>query len=40
VPEADDDPDERVLLPFGDEYQVTGRSLLLFLLRPQRQARP
>ena len=39
VPEANDDPDERVLLPFGDEYQVTGRSLLLFLLRPQRHAR-
>jgi isoamylase len=39
VPEADEDPDERVLLPFGDEYQVTGRSLLLFLLRPERHAR-
>jgi glycogen operon protein len=39
VPEADEDPEEPVRLPFGDEYQVTGRSLLLFLLRPQRQAR-
>jgi glycogen operon protein len=39
VPEEDEDPEQPVLLPFGDEYQVTGRSLLLFLLRPERQAR-
>ena len=34
LPDADDDPDERVHLEFGHQYQVTGRSLLLFLLRP------
>jgi glycogen operon protein len=39
IPEADDDPEQPVRLSFGDEYQVTGRSLLLFLLRRQRHAR-
>jgi isoamylase len=39
VPEADEEPEQPVRLPFGDEYQVTGRSLLLFLLRPERHAR-
>ncbi len=37
VPDADEDSEKPVLLPFGDEYQVTGRSQLLFLLRPSRE---
>jgi isoamylase len=36
-PEEDDDPDRPALFKFGQHYQVTGRSLLLFVLR---QARP
>lgn len=36
LPEEDTDPDEPVRLPFGHEYHVTGRSLLLFALRPAR----
>ena len=36
-PEEDDDPDRPTLFKFGQQYQVTGRSLLLFVLR---QARP
>ena len=39
LPEDDVDPEEPVRLSFGHEYQVTGRSLLLFLLRPERPAR-
>jgi glycogen operon protein len=39
LPEDDVDPEEQVRLSFGHEYQVTGRSLLLFLLRPERPAR-
>jgi len=36
LPQADDDPNEPVRLKFGHKYDVTGRSLLLFLLRPER----
>ena len=32
-PEEDDDPDRPSLFKFGQRYQVTGRSLLLFVLR-------
>jgi len=39
LPEEDDDPEEAVRFGFGREYQVTGRSMLLFLLRPERQVR-
>jgi glycogen operon protein len=39
LPEEDDDPDEPVRLPFGHDYHVTGRSLLLFVLRPARTLR-
>jgi isoamylase len=37
LPDEDQDPEVPVRLEFGHEYQVTGRSLLLFLLRPSRQ---
>jgi len=40
LPEEDDDPEEPTRLAFGHNYEVTGRSLLLFLLRPVRAARP
>ena len=40
LPEEDDDPEEPTRLAFGHSYEVTGRSLLLFLLRPVRAARP
>jgi isoamylase len=39
LPERDDDPDEHVRFPFNHVYQVTGRSLLLFLLRQTRRPR-
>jgi glycogen operon protein len=39
LPEADDDPDEKARFKFGHAYEVTGRSLLLFVLRPARGAR-
>jgi isoamylase len=39
LPEEDDDPDEKALFKFGHAYEVTGRSLLLFVLRPARGAR-
>ena len=32
------DQEERPSFKFGDEYEVTGRSLLLFLMRPKRAA--
>jgi isoamylase len=38
-PEEDDDPDRPVLFKFGHQYQVTGRSLLLFALRQTRSQR-
>jgi glycogen operon protein len=38
-PEDDDDPEEQVRFTFGHTYEVTGRSLLLFLLRPERVRR-
>ncbi len=37
LPDEDEDPDERPRFTFGHEYQVTGRSLLLFELRPAKQ---
>ncbi len=40
LPEEDDDPEEPTRLAFGHHYEVTGRSLLLFLARPARAARP
>jgi isoamylase len=36
LPEADEDFEDAPLFPFAHQYQVTGRSLLLFLLRSQR----
>jgi isoamylase len=39
-PEEDDDPDRPVLYRFGQQYQVTGRSLLLLSLRQVRSRRP
>jgi isoamylase len=38
-PEEDDDPDRSALYRFGQQYQVTGRSLLLFALRQVRARR-
>jgi len=38
-PEEDDDPDRPVLFKFGQQYQVTGRSLLLLVLRQARSQR-
>jgi glycogen operon protein len=38
LPNEDLDPEEPVRLKFGHDYQVTGRSLLLFLLRRSRDA--
>src|SRR3954465_15119596 len=35
-PDADDDFEEAERFPFGATYAVTGRSVLLFLLRPER----
>jgi isoamylase len=39
LPEEDEDPEEAVRFAFGHRYAVTGRSLLLFLLRPARAPR-
>jgi glycogen operon protein len=39
LPDEDVDTEEPLHLGFGHEYQVTGRSLLLLLLRPERQTR-
>ena len=36
LPEEDDDPEEPARFAFGHRYEVTGRSLLLFLARPAR----
>jgi isoamylase len=36
LPEEDDDPDEPMRFSFRHKYDVTGRSLLLLLLRPER----
>ena len=40
LPEEDDDPEEPTRFAFGHHYEVTGRSLLLFLARPARAVRP
>jgi glycogen operon protein len=40
LPEEDDDPEEPARLAFGHRYEVTARSLLLFLARPARTVRP
>jgi isoamylase len=37
-PAEDDDPDRPTLFKLGHHYQVTGRSLLLFVLRQARRA--
>jgi glycogen operon protein len=39
VPEDDFDEEDRPLITFGEEYLATGRSLLLFRLRPARRPR-
>ena len=40
LPDEDqDDPEDATRFAFGQDYQVTGRSMLLFLSRPERQAR-
>jgi glycogen operon protein len=39
LPDADEDPEDRVRFEMGHRYEVTGRSLLLFLLRPARAGR-
>jgi isoamylase len=39
LPDQDDDPEDALKIEFGHAYEVTGRSLLLFLLRPSRQPR-
>jgi len=36
LPDEDDDEEDRLCLPFGQDYEVTGRSVLLFSLRPAR----
>ena len=40
LPGEDDDLENAVTFKFGHRYQVTGRSLLMFLLRPARARRP
>jgi glycogen operon protein len=39
LPDEDDEFEDAVRFAFGDEYDVTARSLLLFLLRPERRRR-
>jgi glycogen operon protein len=39
LPDEDQDPEDATRFAFGQDYQVTGRSMLLFLSRPERQAR-
>jgi len=39
LPEADDDAEDAPRLAFGHRYEVTGRSLVLLLLRPARPRR-
>ena len=36
LPDEDEDPEDRVHFDCGNQYAVTGRSLLLFRLRPER----
>jgi isoamylase len=36
IPEDDEDPEDPVRFPPGHSYEITGRSVLLFLLRPER----
>jgi isoamylase len=38
LPDEDEDPEEPMRFAFGQRYEVTGRSLLLFLLRPARRS--
>jgi glycogen operon protein len=40
LPGEDDDLEDATTFKFGHKYQVTGRSLLLLLLRPTRARRP
>ncbi len=40
LPDEDDDLEDALKVEMGHVYEVTGRSLLLFLLRPSRQPRP
>jgi isoamylase len=37
LPDQDEDLEEALPFKFGHQYEVTGRSLLLFLLRPQKE---
>jgi isoamylase len=39
LPDEDDELEDAVRFAFGDDYDVTARSLLLFLLRPERRRR-
>jgi glycogen operon protein len=39
LPDEDEDYDTSASFKFGNRYRVTGRSLLLFLLRRPRRAR-
>jgi glycogen operon protein len=39
LPDEDDELEDAVRFGFGDEYGLTARSLLLFLLRPERRRR-
>jgi isoamylase len=39
LPDEDEDPEDAVKFDFGHQYEVTGRSLLLLLLRPTRTPR-
>jgi isoamylase len=39
LPDEDDELEDAVRFAFGDEYDVTARSLVLFLLRPERRRR-
>jgi glycogen operon protein len=40
LPDEGESPEDAARLNFQHQYQVTGRSLLLFLLRPSRTSRP
>jgi isoamylase len=40
IPEQDEDLEDALALKFGHRYQVTGRSLLLLLLRAQKEQGP
>ena len=37
LPDQDEDMEDALPFEFGHPYEVTGRSLLLFLLRPKKQ---